>query len=198
MTKFILKTNFILYSSLFYLIPLFSLNSYVDAILIGIPWQTLIIIYCTIFASDIYWHLWYLTLTCYYFKLKLSYLHRQTIDCHSVKNVFTLMKQLNLLHLKIYNSNSQFWCFYYAEFFFEFILMINFALYSAIFTNDNLLSSYLICCVLLYFVLFSIVLIGPSLVAQEASTSCRVFLKLHIRLNRKGKMSTLEKIKVTY
>src|ERR1700722_7875419 len=106
MIKFMLKIVFILYFNFYYLLPFFSLNSYIDAILIGIPWQTLMIIYNIIFTSDILWHLWYLTLTCYYFKLRLSYLHRQTNDCHSVRNAFTLMKQLNLLYLKIYKSNS--------------------------------------------------------------------------------------------
>ena len=136
---------------------------------------------------------------CYYFKLRLLYLHRQTNDCHSVKNVFTLMKQLNLLHLKIYKSNSDFWCFHHAEFLFQFIFINNFALYSGLFTNANFIFSLIIYCImLLNFVLFSIFLIGPSLVAKEASTSYLVFLKLYIRLNRKGKLSILDKIKVTY
>jgi len=194
-----LKTSFILYSSLYYLLAFFSLNSYIDAILIGIPWQTLLTIYVYIFSADIHWHSWYLVLTCYYFKLKLSYLYRQTNDCDSVKNAFTLMKQLNLLHLKIYKSNCDFWCFHYAEFLFQFIFITNFALYSALFTNANFIFSFLLCYfVLFYFVLFSILLIGPSLLAKEASTSYRLFLKLHIRLSRKGKMSILEKIKVKY
>jgi len=194
-----LKITFILLFNFYYLLPFFSLNSYIDAILIGIPWQTLILIYSTIFIFDIYWHLWYLTLTCYYFKLRLSYLHRQTNDCDSVKNAFTLMKQLNLLHLKIYKSNSDFWCFHHTEFLFESIFIINFSFYTAHYTNANFIFSFFIYCALLfYFILFSIFLIGPSLVAKEASTSYRVFLKLHIKLNRKGKMSLLEKIKVKY
>ena len=194
-----LKITFIIYFNFYYLLPFFSLNSYIDAILIGIPWQTLIIIYGIIFFFDIHWHSWYLTLTCYYFKLRLSYLHRQTNDCHSVKNAFTLMKQLNLLHLNIYKSNYDFWCFHHSEFLFEFIFMISFPLYSALFTNANFICIFTIYCFVLFcFVLFSIFLIGPSLVAQEASNSYLVFLKHYIRLNRKGKISILEKIKVKY
>ena len=192
-----LKINFIITLIFYYLLPFFSLNSYIDAILIGIPWQTLVIIYTTLLFTDIYWHLWYLTLTCYYFKLRLSYLHRLINDCHSVKNAFTLMKQLNLLHLKIYKSNSDFWCFHHAEFLFEFIFITNFSLYSALFTNANFILSFLICCFYLsYFILFSIFLIGPSLVAGEAIASYPTFLKLYTRLNRKRKISIQEKIKV--
>jgi hypothetical protein len=197
MIKILLKTNFIIYSSFFYLLPFFSLNSYIDAILIGIPWQTLVIIYSTTFFSDIYWHSWYLTLICYYFKLRLSYLHRQINDCHSVKNVFTLMKQLNLLHLKIYKSNCDFWCFHHLEFFCQFILFTNFTMFTGLFTNVHFIFRFSIYCFnLFYFVLFSIFLICPSLVAQEANNSYRVFLKLYIRLLRKGKLSTNNHLKV--
>ena len=41
MIKFMVKTMFILHFNFFYLLPFFSLNSYIDAILIGIPRQTL-------------------------------------------------------------------------------------------------------------------------------------------------------------
>jgi hypothetical protein len=197
MIKFMFKIIFILSFNLYYLLPFFSLNSYIDAILIGIPWGTLTTIYATIFISDIYWHLWYLTLTCYYFKLRLSYLHRQTNDCNSVKNAFSLMKQLNLLHLNIYKSNCDFWCYHHAEFLCQFIFITNFGLYSALFTNANFIFSFLIYCGLLwYFVMFSIFLIGPSLVAKEASNSYRVFLKLFIRLLRKRKLSICKNLKV--
>src|ERR1700733_6528815 len=81
MTKLNLKTITLLCFIFYYLIPFFSLNSFIDAILFSIPWATLITLISHFFISDLLWHSWYLSLTCYYFKLKLSYLHRLINEC---------------------------------------------------------------------------------------------------------------------
>jgi len=192
-----LKAIVILSSAFYYSLPFFSLNSYVDAIIFGIPWQTLIMIYATIFFHDIHWHLWYLTLTCYYFKLKLSNLHKKIINCHSVKNALKMMEQLNLLHLKIHKSNSDFWCFYNTEFLCQSIFIINFLLYSGLFANAYFVFRFIMCYSAFgYFILFTIFLISPSLVTYEASTSYGVFLKIYNRLNQHRRFSILDNFRV--
>ena len=75
----------------------------------------------------------------------------------------------------------------------------NFFLYFLLFTDMNTILRLMLWCLFMsYFAMFNIFLIGPSLVAQEATNSYRVFLKLYIRLNqkRKRKLSIMENIKV--
>jgi len=139
----------------------------------------------------------YLSLTCYYFKLKLSYLNRQINECESTRDAFTLMKQLNALHFEIHTCNSQFWSTYIAQFLYQIVFMINFTLYIALFMNFNYVFSFIyLFFACNFFAIFSVIILGPSFVAFEACISYQKFHKLYIRLNRKRKLSILQGMKV--
>ena len=178
----------------YYLLPIFSLNSFVDFILFGFPWATLFALYSYIFCSLLIWHSWYMTFTCYYFKLKFAYLYRQINECQSERVAFSLMKQLNSLQLEINKCNSQFWMFYITHYISQAIFVNSFLLYYILFNDSHFILRFLSsCCLFWYFVLFTVFLSGPSLVSREANISYPVFLQLFIRLNRKKKFSTLKK-----
>jgi len=200
MVKLMMKIFPLFFCSFFYLLPFFSLNSFVNFILFGIPWATLLALYSYIFTSDLAWHVWYLTITCYYFKLKFSYLYRQINECQSSRVAFSLIKQLNSLQLEIKKCNSQFWMFYITYYSSQAIFIHSFIMYYLIFNDTHFLLRFLpSCCLFWYFVLFTVYLAGPCLILREANISYRVFVQLFIRLNRKRKFSTLEKkMKVSY
>src|SRR5581483_7877516 len=120
MIKFVVNIlSPILYCIFYYFLPFYSLNSFTDAILFGLPWSTLASLYAHMFISDIVWHSFYLSITCYYFKIKLSYINHRIEECESSSNAINLMKQLNSLHLEIYKCNSLFWSSHLADSFFQ-------------------------------------------------------------------------------
>src|ERR1700733_7471588 len=115
----------ITYFAFFLILSLSFLNSIYDTILFGIPW---LLFYCCnayIGMNDFLWHILYLSLTCYYFKLKLSYINQQINSSRTTKDAFRLSKLLNSLHNEIHTYNRQFWMTHIADSICQFMLMIN-------------------------------------------------------------------------
>ena len=187
------------YCSFGYLLPYFTLNSHLDAMLYGSFWAT---IYCLIAHSivcNILWHFLNLSLTCYYFKLKSSFVNRRVNQCKkSTRNAFKLMEQLDSLHLEIHQCNSQFWSLYLARILCELIFAINFLTYCCLFIiSINLIIQILLCIFVCWiFILLSVFLIGPSIVAYETNVTYKLFYKLYIRMIKEKRLTKLQKIKV--
>jgi hypothetical protein len=140
------------------------------------------------FVSDISYHAIYLSLTCYYFKLKLSEINRQIKECISARETFALMKQLNSIHLEIENCNRKFWSIFITELILQLIFMITFCSYGVLFFMSQIspvfrfIIMYFMC---FYFIIFSIFILCPSFVSFEAHRSFGLFNQLYIRLSKK-------------
>jgi hypothetical protein len=185
-----------------YVISLSHLNSIEDAIIYGIPWATLNCFYALLFVNDVLWHFLYLSLTCYYFMLKLSYNNRLIKSSESANYALKRAQKLNSLHIEIHACNRQFWSTHIADSLMIFMFMINFVSYSVLFNVGmilfiKILLSYF---AFLYFVMFSLFILIPSFVAYEARKSYRLFHQLYLRLNRKSnrKLPISQMIKVKH
>ena len=126
----------IIYGSFCYVLPFYYLNSIGDAIIYGIPWATLHILFGSLFVNDILWHFLYLSLTCYYFMLKLSYIIRQIKESENANDALKRAQKLNSIHIEIHTYNRQFWSTHIADSLMQFIFLINFDIYSALFNVD--------------------------------------------------------------
>ena len=185
-----------------YVISFSHLNSIEDAIIYGIPWGTLLILYGYILANDILWHFLYLSLTCYYFILKLSHINRLIKSSETVNDALKRAQKLNSLHIEIHACDRQFWSTHIADSLMQFIFLINFTIYSILFNVHMILFLKIMLSffTFFYFVMFSLFILVPSFVAYEASKSYRLFHQLYLRLNHKRnrKLPILKMIKVKH
>ena len=190
----------IIYGSGCYVLSFYNSNSIGDAIIYGIPWATLNALIAYLFINDILWHFLYLSLTCYYYMLKLSYINRQIKESEKVNDVLKRTEKLNSLHIEIHTCNRQFWSTHIADSLIQFMFLINFTCYSILFNAGIILFLRMVFMyfVFLWFVMLSLLILIPSFVGYEANKSYRLFHQLYLKLNRKGKSSILQMIKVKY
>ena len=190
----------IIYGSFCYVLSLYHLNSIGDAIIYGIPWATLHSLMGYLFVNDILWHFLYLSLTCYYYMLKLSYINRQMKESEKANDALKQARKLNSLHIEIHACNRQFWSTYIADSLIQFMFIVNFFSYSILFNSGIILFIRMIFIyfAFFYFAMFTLFIFIPSFVAYEASKSYRLFHQLYLKLNRKGKLSILQMIKVNH
>ena len=185
-----------------YVLSLYYLNSIEDKIIYGIPWGTVLCLMAYLFIDDVFWHLLYLSLTCYYLILKLSYINRLIKSSETVNDAFKQAQKLNSLHIEIHACNRQFWSTHIADSLIQFMFMVNFIIYSVLFNVGMIffLRMFFIYFAFLYFVMFSLFILIPSFVAYEASKSYRLFHQLYLRLNHKRnrKLPILKMMKVKH
>src|SRR5947199_413292 len=105
----------ILYVSFSYVLSIYYLNSIEDKIIYGIPWGTVLCLIAYLFVNDVLWHSLYLSLTCYYFILKLSHINRLIKSSETANDALKRAEKLNSLHIEIHACNRQFWSTHIAD-----------------------------------------------------------------------------------
>jgi len=155
------------------------LKSISEIILIAIPWVLITNSYGIIFCQDTLYHLLNLSLTIFYFKLKLSHLNHQIKELLDVPTFFSSAQQLISVHQEIQTSNSTFWSKYFAILIIFYLVGTNVLIYNGIFGQFNLI----IRCFILYwsafmFFIYSAFIIGPSINRSEYN----LFIKVNVKL----------------
>jgi hypothetical protein len=172
--------------------------------LFALPWIIHVIIFSFYYGAVAAYQVNYLTLICFYFKLKLAHINRMIDNCNSSRRLILLAKELNKTHLEITKCNSLFWSKYLAIVFLFYLITFDLCVYFSIYNRFEGNSRILVSVVVnLYsfgfmFPILSMLIIGPSIVAREADRSHKLMRKSLIEIEKERRLNKMNKIKVFF